>query len=230
MISFIIPFHSDEPERIRSFKLVHDSLVEQWPDDEVVVADWPWEGRPYDRAKARNRGALYASGDILVFVDADSYVSKSQMVRAIAGIGLNAWALPYTLYYSLSEMGTERFYKEMKAGPEDCQWVFPGPDPHDRPPAVGGSVVVSRAAFEEVHGYDERFIDWGWEDTSFATALETLCGPVTRIPGPLFHLWHPSIQTDQFAHPHLEHNRALHNRYLQAAHNMEKMRALVAEH
>jgi GT2 family glycosyltransferase len=118
--------------------------------------------------------------------------------------------LPYDVYYSLSKRGTENFRLGLDVVP-DAVHVFPSVETPE--PAVGGAVVVSRAAFEEVGGYDERFVGWGWEDTSFAIALEKLCGPQTRVPGPLYHLWHPSVELDCFDHPHLEHNRSIFHQY-----------------
>ena len=227
MISFVVPFRSEEPERIRSFKYVHAALVSAWPDDEVIVS---YDGDPFSRAKARNVGVSCASGDVLVFVDADSWVPEKNMEAAIGMVesAQCQWALPYDIYYSLTEGGTAKFYAEVGLTVEDCVHVFPSNETPE--PAVGGGVVVSRKAVEEIGGYDERFVGWGYEDTSFVMALETLCGPKVRIPGPLWHLWHPSVQTDQFAHEHFLHNRDLFLRYQGAFKNRDVMRALVSEH
>lgn len=228
MISFIIPFRSNEPERIESFNLVYATLVTDFPDDEVIVADSSsYTDGPFNRSQARNWGAEDAEGDVLVFVDADSYVPKDQLVRAVAACP--AWCFPYDQYFALSEKGTKEFYSGLVASPE-YDYVFPGSDPLDRPASEGGCVVVSRQAFAEVHGYDERFIGWGFEDRCFKIALETLCGPELRIPGPLWHLWHPEPEEQRFRQPHIGHNRDLYADYGAAKGYPEKMRALVGGH
>lgn len=233
MISFIIPFRSEEPERIESFNLVHATLVADFPDDEIVVADWPLDDSdPWERSKARNRGALYADGDVLVFVDADSYVPANQLRRGIENCGYRthaAWGFPFDKYYSLSEKGTKEFYSGLVGCPE-YDYTFPGPDPFDRPDAVGGCVIVSRWAFETVHGYDERFVGWGFEDRCFAIALETLCGVGIRTQGPLWHLWHPEPEEQRFAQPYIGDNRTLYAEYEAAKGSPEMMRALVRQH
>jgi hypothetical protein len=67
--------------------------------------------------------------------------------------------------------------------------------PEFEPPygAYGFFFGVSRADFEQVNGFDMRYVGWGGEDEDLATRLRRLglrCG----WPGPrasLLHLWHP---------------------------------------
>jgi hypothetical protein len=58
----------------------------------------------------------------------------------------------------------------------------------------GGHLVVSRAAWDRVGGYDERFVTWGHEDSDLNTRLlvETYWD---QIPGVAYHLWHPRDTT-----------------------------------
>lgn len=230
MISFLIPYASVEENRVRAFDLVWKDLLRDWPEEEILVGDGGIQPiGQFDRSKARNSLAAQAHGNPLVFVDADSWVAKEQLVRAVASIGLSGWVFPYSVYYSLSRTGTDEFIGGDMIN-MDYEYVFPGADPVDRPASVGGAVVVSRQAFEEVHGYDEEFQGWGFEDRAFALALETLCGPVKRIDGPLYHLWHPAPEEERFSQAHIEGNRAVYGAYQEAAGNTEMMRALVAQH
>jgi len=232
VISFIIPFRSDgTKERERSFKYVHDALVSDWPDDEVIVVDSG--DQIFNRSASRNEGAAQASGDVLVFQDADSWVLERQIKVVLSHVtscktwGL-PWGLPYDTYFSLSERGTEEFYEGFKSPHFD--YVFPGPDPIDRPASVGGCVVVHRTAFETVHGYDEEFQGWGYEDRAFALSLETLCHGLVRAYGNLYHLWHPEPEEQRFGQAWIEGNRAVYNAYVKASGNPEEMRALVEQH
>jgi len=54
----------------------------------------------------------------------------------------------------------------------------------------GGLLVVSRAAWDRVGGYDERFIGWGHEDSDLHTRLLAEAH-WDRIEGQAWHLWHP---------------------------------------
>lgn len=230
MISFIIPFRSDGTrEREYSFAFLTDWLEYEFDGEEIIIADQP--GEVFSRAGSRNTGAEIATGDTLVFMDADSWVSAEQLWEGINVCGRTThacWDFPYNVYYSLSRSGTEEFFD----GDLNCdyEYVFPGADPVDRPPSVGGCVVVSRHAFDTVHGYDETFFGWGFEDRAFALSLETLCGPVIRVPGPLYHLWHPAPEEERFSQAHIEGNRVVYVAYQEAAGNPEMMCALVAQH
>ena len=230
MISFCIPFRTDNSYREISFQFVTQTLKKEWPDDEVIVADSGHE--PFSRSASRNKAADESTGGILVFLDADSYVPLWQLRQAVglAWAPNQNWCFPYDLYYSLTAPGSMKFMTGLEVDDRDSVYVFPDPvDSFDRPASVGGCVVVSRFAFETVRGYDERFIGWAFEDRAFAYSLEVYFGLVARVPGPLYHLWHPDVETDKFNHPHMRANQALCNRYAEASKNEFEMRKLIKE-
>jgi glycosyltransferase involved in cell wall biosynthesis len=236
LISFLIPFRSDDPHRLRSFKYVHDRLVEGWPDDEILVANN--SDADFRISKSRNLAARAAKGDTFVFIDADSWVPKSQIERAIEITGSTGWCLPYDYYYALTEMGTETFYGLAAEEADDyygdrfagLEYGYAHPSAPNPEPAVAGNLVMSRSAYETVHGYDERFIGWGEEDRAIVLALETLVTSQVRVRGSCFHLWHPAPEENRFGQPFFSHNRALCNRYRQVRGNRLGMGGLVAEH
>jgi glycosyltransferase involved in cell wall biosynthesis len=228
VISFCIPFRADKWKRKNSFEFVRSFLEEQWPDDEVIEAD---TGElPFGRSSSRNYAAKQAKGDVLIFLDADSFVWSAQIQHAVHAARSAGWSFPYDLYHSLTEEGSVSFMNGVVPREDFFEFTFPGPDPIDRPASVGGCVVVRRDAFETVGGYDERFVGWSFEDRAFASSLAALYGPAPRIPGPLYHLWHPAPEEECFGQPHMEENRSLYNRYREAEGNPPAMRALVIEH
>lgn len=229
MISFCIPYRPVDQYRKEAFDVVHRSLVYDWPDDEILISDSGDD--PFSRSKSRNDAARSSTGDTLVFVDADSFVSKEQIQVAVTTATTFGWCFPYDRYYSLTPTGSDYFrsFGEV-ATIHDVLFTFPGPDPVDRPPSVGGCVVVRRGAFEAVGGYDERFLGWSFEDRAFAYALEALYGRARRVSGALYHLWHPTPEELCFGQPHMEDNRALCRRYEEARTNPHQMSALVREH
>jgi hypothetical protein len=92
-----------------------------------------------------------------------------------------------------------------------------------------GIVVVPREAFYLVGGYDERYEGWGADDIAFGLSLETLYGPHLRYPGEAIHLWHPRGIQERGLHANGNDGRNLTRRYIRAAGNRVKMRALIVE-
>lgn len=231
MISFIIPFHSDDPHRVFAREFVHQNLEQDFPHAQVLIGYKDMTTEPFNRAAARNSLAKQAKGGVLVFLDADSVVPAAQLQQAVAQATSRGWALPYDHYYNLTNKGSARLYGVYTGTPtafppDEIEHVFPSAQ--DPEPAVGGCVVVTKVIFDRVHGYDERFKGWGEEDRAFVLALEKLSAPMLRIPGPLYHCWHPAPEEDRFGQPHFQMNRQLCNRYREA--DQRAMGVLVSEH
>lgn len=122
-------------------------VAEQWADHVVTLS-----GRPHGPAFARNRGAEAATGDWLVFIDADVVVHPETLryfveaieadpaMDALFGAYDDAPPIPglLTQYRNL----LHRYVHLTSAGPGETFWA-----------GCGG---VRRAAFVEVGGFDER--------------------------------------------------------------------------
>lgn len=57
--------------------------------------------------------------------------------------------------------------------------------------SVGGAFVVNRLVYMKSGMENEHFYGWGMEDTERLKRMLTLDLPVYRVPGALYHLWHP---------------------------------------
>ena len=82
-VSIIIPWLDRGDARRRA---VADFVIAYYQSlglGEVVIGDYPDDGRPLNRSRLRNEGAKKATGDILVFSDADCIVPREQLVEAI---------------------------------------------------------------------------------------------------------------------------------------------------
>lgn len=66
----------------------------------------------------------------------------------------------------------------------------PEPYPTSRLP-FGGINIITRSMWEDVGGFDPRFLGWGHEDRAFVHAVEVLHGPRVRVAGHMLNLWHP---------------------------------------
>jgi predicted glycosyltransferase involved in capsule biosynthesis len=49
---------------------------------------------------------------------------------------------------------------------------------------------VPRNIFEQVGGFDEKFVGWGGEDNAFWHSCKIVSGEPLRIDGFVYHLWH----------------------------------------
>lgn len=230
MISFLIPYRENGPERASSLDFVLRNVDHFFPGEEIILGDCQTHDGQFNRSMARNEAAKQAHGDVFVFLDADSYVYPWQLKEAINHVLTFGWVFPYTTYYELTEAASEYFKAHAAIGdfPDPFVHVFPS---EEAPTAsVGGCVLVTPEVFEAVNGYDERFIGWGEEDRAFALAVSTLF-PTTMgaIEGPIYHLWHPAPEETRFGQPHFDANRKLCNYYRQAEGDQHLMRNLVGK-
>lgn len=221
MISILIPFRADYGHRDR----LADWNVRRWkallPDAEIIFgAD---DSEVFNRGRARNLAFMESSGDPVIFADADTAAQRDDVLEAIHLVQHGApWVLPYTVYYNTCESDTELLLAQDPGVhlQEPTEWE------HRLLTAVSGVIVMSRAAFWAVNGYDEDFAGWGWEDNSFCHAMDTLVGPHERLPGYVLHLWHPIAPDGAFNSPTIEQNRALFRKYEVARGSPKRMAAL----
>lgn len=213
-VSCIIPFRSSDPHREELLDMTYGRIMSYFPEWEVIIGDN--EGQEFSRSAARNAGASFASGEMLVFCDADTIWNPEQLEMALQVVhDSDSWCLPYTMYYNLNELATEAILQcdeyDLLVEPEEEEYD------HALDYVISGTLVLPRFAYDAVGGYDERFIGWGYEDDAFSIALTNLVGHVQRVEGFVCHLWHPVASDEGFGQPHIEHNRRLWQAYKQAA-------------
>ena len=179
---------------------------------EALVHVWqPDEG--YRLALARNRAALAAAGDYLVFMDADC-IPRRGFVAALRRAALPGWFVAGRRV----ELGPELSRRVLAEQLPVQRWSAPRlalhgtglaaltardrrvtgrtgvPEFEPHANAYGFLLGLSRADFERANGFDTRFIGWGEEDVDLAVRLRRLglhCGHVGS-QATLLHLWHPA--------------------------------------
>jgi hypothetical protein len=94
---------------------------------------------------------------------------------------------------------------------------------------VSSVVVMPRRLWDEMGGFDEAFSGWGYEDSAAAAAAQTLGDGIIRMPGDVWHFWHPTAREGRPGTATWQRNHARGQRYRAAIGDREAIRALQAE-
>ena len=174
MISFIVPAYNEEPLIGRTLDAIHAAARETGEPYEVIVVDDGSTDRTAQVAVAcgarvvrvecrqiagtRNAGARAATGEILVFVDADTIITASTLRATLAALGSGAVAGGASLrldgripWHGRLLLGLVR--AGMRLGRL----------------AAGCYLFCTRAAFEAAGGFDERL--FASEEIALSRAL-----------------------------------------------------------
>lgn len=215
MISLIVPFRSTCPNRLQAWGWLRRRW-EQMPDVEIVEApDSEDANAPWRKAIAVHAAVKRSRGDVLVISDADVWCAQTFEAAAIVAQKQAPWAAPHRNVYRLSATTTAEVI-DSGADPEELfgrlgrQGLAEGPYSAR---LGGGIMVVSRETYMKCP-LDPRFSGWGGEDESWGRALATLWDG-HRIPGRLWHLWHPPASRLNRAQGSAD-NSALAERYRDA--------------
>lgn len=214
-VSVVVPWRPGCPHREAAWA----HLRGRWEAVGEVV-----EGRcagPWVKADALADGVSRASGDLLVFADADVWVDPSEAVAAC-----EVWAVPHLNVHRLSQVSTA----EVLAG---ADWRGLGLDQsnrRDRGPYVGqvggGVTVIRRDVYEQCPV--PRIVGWGQEDEAWSIAMHCLFGAPWRGDLDLVHFWHPPQRRMSRVIGSVEGQR-LRKRFRDAQRDPALMRRLVKE-
>ncbi len=131
------------------------------------------------------------TGDIIVHADPDSIVNLANVLEAVKLAGdADGLVVPFDRYYYLTEDATDRLLGDEEHDPESINLDVAENIEHSGPGGVGNCTVYSRATWQIVGGYDERFGLWAGDDAAFAFATGVLVAPQRRLTGAAVHLWH----------------------------------------
>lgn len=211
----VVPWRPGDVHRERAWDFVYPRVRQLgFP---IRVGDVPGE---WSLARTVNFLAE-GSWDKLIVHTADVLVPVAQVFEALQSE--TDFTLAFDRTARLNRTGTWRVYQGRHYGHDGVRW-YRKPERGDRIP-VGGVHVTSRWLWDEVGGYDERFVGWGGEDTAYARACGTL-GTVGRVRGELVSLWHPHVPK---AERYADASRLLTERYRAAAGDVAEMRRLLGE-
>lgn len=204
MVSFIIPHRG--PERLPLLQKVISSIlaqnipvecivveqnasreVEQLPDG-VRYVHLPHLENPdgWHKSMAYNVGVHHARADIVVCHDGDILAPSNyaeEIVKRINDEGYDVVHL-HRFLFCLDELSTKQ-----------TLIMQGGIDLHRPPERVrqnwkGGTLAITKQAFFQIGGFDERFTGWSGEDREFYDRCLVLNGYRFGYL-PFIHLWHP---------------------------------------
>lgn len=180
------------------------------------------EGGVFNRSAAINAAAARTPNfDVAVIADADSIVDPVMLhMAAVRAESEQRLVIAFTRFAHLTRAMSERIMGGYDGSWEHgVDWALEG--------TCSSMLAIARPLWEATGGFDERFQGWGWEDVAFCHACSTFGGGITRLPGTLWHLWHPPARGD---HGHEATSTALAHRYRDASGDVEAMRRLCDEH
>ena len=165
----------------------------------------------YWKAAVAHAGAEKATGDILIFVDADCLPDPRALVECIEAIesGAADVASPKTVTQRLTSEESEIVYDGGIPGKALEIQAYKAQD-------CGGVFIVSREFWERSGGMDLRFRGWGGEDGAYGAVCRSI-GRVYRSDAVMYHLHHePQPTKADNAYSTKAENNALHIQYLDA--------------
>ena len=229
-LSLIIPFRDDDGSRTP----VKEWIVARWshhfPDAEMIIQSDDG-GLPFSKTLAVNSGFERSTGDVVAILDCDVWLEPEYTRAAVDLIanGAARWVRPANKVYRLTEEATAKLIAQDPLTP------FP---PRQRTDfdsirKVWGLLhLFPREAFEAIGGYDPRFRGWGGEDWAAIEAMDALWGRHTKLPYPLYHLYHPRLTNEAGESVWIgqtDRNIELRRRYSDARGDPAAMRALIDE-
>lgn len=207
------PYWGADEKRERNWRIVRRQF-----------AVWGWDvthsDLGQDRARARNEAARSCEWDVGLFCDADILLGSRQQGEAalFRAYTTGAYTVAYSTLHYLTEEGSEAV--ERGFSPENAAY--------DESVALTWECcfAVRRDVWDEVGGFDERFVGYGHQGTAFYYAASTLAGRA-RITGTAFHLAHDLVDRD--AEPNFLANTELCERYRAASGSSTAMRGLLGK-
>lgn len=188
---FLVPRRSDGGHRDTLWEYAKARWERYFPD--IPIFEGHHEGGSFNRSAAINEAAKRAGPwDLGIVIDSDVMLSVSQARAAIeraAETGKVTWG--HRRWRGFHESWTERWVREKRdLGPELNRDEMDLYVERTNPLSWSCFIVIPRAVFDDMGGFDERFRGWGFEDMAFQSLVTGLYGH-ERIDGDLIHLWHP---------------------------------------
>lgn len=192
----LVPRRADDGHRDRLWAWCRRRWGQVLPDVPIYEGHHLAAEGPFNRSAAINRAARAADvegrWDLGIVIDADIFIRRSQVRAAIARArktGKVTWA--HRRWRNVNDEWTKRIVnKRLDLGPELASVDMDVLVDRTTPMSWSCCVVVPRLVYDDIGGFDERFVGWGFEDMAFQSVVCGLYG-WERIEGDVIHLDHP---------------------------------------
>lgn len=222
-VVILVPRRADNGHRDRLWQFARTWWENDHPDWEIIEGHHDFG--PFNRSAAINRAATEGGQwDVAIIIDSDILADPEATRSAVTlAYATNQMVLGYNERIHLTQVGTERVMSGFRGS-----WESPGMIANRLTDACSSLVVVSRKLWDEVGGFDEQFVGWGWEDVAFRIACETLGdGPMQKIGARIWHLYHRPSHENNAREATYQANRRRADLYKAAHWNRQAMRALI---
>jgi hypothetical protein len=206
------------PWRSTPLRVPLKQAVDKWWQDNFGITPIACDSTrtTFNRSDARNECVKQSPTDVVVISDADCLPNIESLSSALKRANETGLAqLPYVIARLVDEKGTRDYLQGTPINECDALEMIG---------SVGGLMVTTKNTWNLHGGQDERFIGWGYEDSAWHIAHETLLGEVERHSGFAYFLRHessPRIANEQSI------GLALMERYLQASGDVTAMESIV---
>lgn len=223
-VSILLPYKEQDGIRDAERKWLTRYYKKFMPDAELCFGENSDEN--FNRSKAINAAAKKATRNIYVMSECDVVYDPNLIIEAIGLLKKAAWIIPFNRVLNISQVKTEEILQLEPDWPLPSKLEGHAKDHYPMTNLFAGKMnIFSREAFEKVGGFDERFIGWGREDDAFLIAMNTICGPFTRMKRTIYHFWHPFVGAHN--NPNIKSNNKLLLAYRDANGNRTAMKQLI---
>lgn len=216
-IAVVIPWRSTE-SRLPLKEYVVDWYTKNLPDFDLFFTDSGH--KPFNLSASRNIGANLAKDyDVVIHNDADTIPELQSLLQGIDQVYETGYFCnPYSYYRLIGVNDTRRIAIKKNLELLDAEYVHIAG-------ACSGIVITTPATLDKIGGFDEKFVEWGYEDVAIAVAHATIMDHgFIIIPGNAFALSHDITTREPDL---LSYGAQRLEQYLAAIGNKELMEKLI---
>lgn len=221
-VVILVPRRADGGQRDRLWTYTRAVWAEFFPDWPII--EGTHDAGPFNRSAAVNRAAEAAGDwDIALIIDADVLPDPAGVMDAVNTAALGRPASAFNVRHNLDRRGTEMIMKGYTGS-----WKKFVNDRH--PLCISGAFAIDRKLWDKVGGFDELFVGWGFEDTAFLIACETISGQALfQARADIWHLFHQRSPEHNHRLPNFQANRTRREAYTDAAGDKKRVGKLLLE-